>query len=129
MIMSYYCIHEFGLCVKIDELNSLVVIYVNEFMIISYVYELWLCVMIYELWFMFMGRSAWVMFVSYHYQLWYMSLDYEFTITVGVCDLWINTAAIRKHVSFNCVRKAGRRSYPLTRAADLGPDMDRFLEI
>ena len=84
----------------IVELYSIVLIYVNGFMIIGYFYELWLCAMIYE--------------------LLYMSLDYKFTLAVGVYDLWINTAVIRKHVRFNCVRKAGRRSYPLTRAADLG---------
>ena len=76
--------------------------------------------MSYELWFMIMGRSLWVMFVSYDYELLYMSLDCEFTITVGVYDLWINTAAIRKYVRFYCVGKAGRRSYPLKRPADLG---------
>ena len=47
MIMSYnlwVMLMSLWLCVKIDELNSLVLIYVNEFMIIGYVYELWLWV-------------------------------------------------------------------------------------
>ena len=62
------------------------------------------------------GLWLWI----YDYELLYMSLDYEFTITVGFYDLWINTATLRKYVRFNFVRKAGHRSYPLTRAADLG---------
>ena len=36
--------------------------------------------------------------MSYDYKLLYMSLDYEFTTTVGVYDLWINTATLREHV-------------------------------
>ena len=71
------------LCVMIDELYSLVVIYVNEFMIIVYVYELWLM----SLWLWFMICVYKFMIMSYELSV--VIFVIELMITVYVYELWL----------------------------------------